>query len=157
MTRYSPLAIVFVSLGLAACGGDDDSASAPSKAEYAENAEQICRDTEKELENIGNGSESPAEVADAIDKVIDESRQAADDLVALDRPEGDAGQTAEEFSEGFKSELNDEIVPALEELQDALRKKDVKGVQAAAKKLQRLETSKSDKAARELGATACVG
>src|SRR3954469_11453264 len=97
MTRYSPLAIVFVSLGLAACGGDDDSASAPSKAEYANNAEKICRDTEKELENIGNGSESPAEVADAIDKVIDESRQAADDLVALERPEGDAGQTAEEF------------------------------------------------------------
>ena len=28
---------------------------------------------------------------------------------------------------------------------------------AAAKKLQSLETSKSDKAARELGATACVG
>ena len=74
MTRYSPLAIVFVSLGLAACGGDDDSASAPSKAEYAKNAEQICRDTEKELENIGNGSESPDEVADAIDEVINESR-----------------------------------------------------------------------------------
>ncbi len=157
MTRYSPLAIVFVSLGLAACGGDDDSASAPSKAEYAKNAEQICRDTEKELENIGNGSESPAEVADAIDKVIKESRDAADDLVALERPEGDAGQTAEEFSEGFKTELNDKIVPALEDLQAALRKKDVEGVQAAAKKLQSLETSKSDKAARELGATACVG
>jgi CHASE3 domain sensor protein len=157
MTRYSPLAIVFVSLGLAACGGDDDSGSAPSKAEYANNAEQICRNTEKELENIGQGSESPAEVADAIDKVIDESRQAADDLVALERPEGDAGQTAEDFSEGFKTELNDKIVPALEDLQAALKKKDVEGVQAAAKKLQSLETSKSDKAARELGATACVG
>ena len=157
MTRYSPLAILFVSLGLAACGGDDDSGSAPSKAEYANNAEQICRDTEKELENIGKGSESPAEVADAIDKVIDESRQAADDLVALERPEGEAGQTAEEFSEGFKTELNDKIVPALEDLQAALKKKDVEGVQAAAKKLQSLETSKSDKAARELGATACVG
>jgi hypothetical protein len=48
-------------------------------------------------------------------------------------------------------------VPALEELQTALKKQDVEGVQAAAKKLQSLETSKSDKAARELGATACVG
>jgi hypothetical protein len=151
------LAILLVSVGLVACGGDDDSGSAPSKAEYANNAEKICRDTEKELENIGKGAESPEDVANAIDKVIDQGRQAADDLVALERPEGEAGQSAEEFSEGFKSELNDQIVPALEDLQAALEKKDVQAVQAAAKKLQDLETSKSDKAARELGATACVG
>jgi hypothetical protein len=156
MTRYSPLAIVLVGLGLAACGGDDDSASAPTKAQFANRAEKICRDTEKELENIGNGSESPAEIADAIDEVIKKSREGADELVALERPEGDAGQTAEDFSEGFRTELNEDIVPVLKELQGALRKKDVAGVQAAAKKLQGLETSKSDKAARELGATACV-
>ena len=77
--------------------------------------------------------------------------------MALERPEGDAGKTAEEFTEGFKSELNNKIVPALEDLQAALREKDVQGVQEAAEKLQSLETSKSDKAARELGATACVG
>jgi hypothetical protein len=157
MTRYSPLAVLLVSLGLAACGGDDDSGSAPSKAEFANNAEKICRDTEKELENIGNGAESPDDVAAAIDKVIDETQKAADDLVALERPEGQNGEKAQEFSEGFKSELNDDIVPALEDLQAALKKKDVQGVQDAANKLKELETSKSDKAARELGATACVG
>jgi len=157
MTRYSPLAVLAVSLGLVACGGDDDSGSAPTKAEFARNAEQICRNTEKQLENIGQGASNPDEVANAIDKVIEEARKAADDLVALERPEGDAGQTAEQFSEGFQSELNSQIIPALEELRDALKKKDVQGVQAAAKKLQELETSKSDRAARELGATACVG
>jgi hypothetical protein len=155
MTRYSPLAVLLVSLGLAACGGDDD--SAPTKAEFANNAEKICKDTEKELENIGNGAESPDDVAAAIDKVIDKSQQAADDLVALERPEGQNGEKAQEFSEGFKSELDDDIVPALEDLQAALKKKDVQGVQDAANKLKELETSKSDKAARELGATACVG
>ena len=157
MTRYSSLAILFVSIGLVACGGDDDSSSAPTKAEYAKQASKICSDTEKELENIGEDSQDPQEVADAIDKVITEAKQAANDLVALERPEGDAGQTAEEFSEGFKSELNEQIIPAMEELRDALKKKDVAGVQAAAKKLQELETSKSDNAARELGATDCVG
>jgi hypothetical protein len=157
MTRYSSLAVLFVSLGLAACGGDDDSSSAPSKAEFAKSADKICKDTEKDLENIGKGASNPDEVADAIDKVIDKSKQAANDLVALDRPEGDAGQTAEDFTEGFRSELNDQIIPALEDLQAALKKKDVEGVQKAAKKLQELETSKSDKAARDLGATACVG
>ena len=160
MTRYSPLAILAVSLGLVACGGDDDSSSsssAPSKAEFARNAEQICKNTEKQLETIGQDASNPDEVANAIDKVIDEAQKAADDLVALERPEGDAGQTAEQFSEGFQSELNSQIVPALEDLQAALKKKDVEAVQAAAKKLQELETSKSDTAARELGATACVG
>ena len=157
MTRYSALAILLVSLGIAACGGDDDSGSAPSKSEYAKNAEKICQDTEKQLENIGDGAERPEEVANAIDKVIDKGRKAADDLVALERPEGTAGETAEDFSEGFRSELNDQIVPALEDLQAALKKKDVQAVQAAAKKLQDLETSRSDKAARELGANACVG
>src|SRR4051794_26329078 len=154
MTRYSPLAVLVVSLGLAACGGGDD--DSPSKAEYAKNAEQICRDTEKDLENIGKGAESPEDVANAIDKVIDEAKQAADDLVNLDRPSGDDGQTAKEFSEGFRSELNDQIVPAMEDLKTALKKKDVAGVQEAAKKLQQLETSKSDKAARKLGANDCV-
>ena len=157
MTRYSPLAVLLVSLGLAACGGDDDSGSAPSKAEYAKNAEKICQDTQKELQNIGNGAKSPDDVANAIDEVIDKSQKAADDLVALERPEGQNGQTAEEFAEGFKSELNDDIVPALEDLQAALKKKDVQAVQEAAAKLQKLESSKSDQAARELGATACVG
>jgi hypothetical protein len=157
MIRHSPLAILVVSLGIAACGGDDDSSSAPSKAEFASKADQICKDTEKQLENLGEDADSPEEVAKAIDKAIDEAQKAADDLVALERPEGANGETAEQFTEGFRSELNDQIVPALEELKEALKKKDAEGVQAAAKKLQDLETSKSDTAARDLGATACVG
>jgi hypothetical protein len=153
MTRRWPLTVLLLSAGLAACGGDD----APSKEEFAQNANQICRDTQKEFEQIGKSAGNPKEVADAIDKVVDKSKQAADDLVALDRPEGDDGKKAEQFTEGFKSELNDKMVPALEDLQAALRKKDVQGVQKAAANLQGLEASKSDQYARELGATACVG
>jgi hypothetical protein len=157
MTRYSPLAIVFVSLGIAACGGDDDGGGGPSKAEFAKNADQICRDTEKQLEGIGEGVDSPEELAAALDKAVDKTRKAADDLAGLERPSGDDGQTAQEFTEGFKSELEDQIVPAIEDLQAAVRKKDVQAVQEAATKLRNLETSKSDSAARELGAKACVG
>ena len=96
-------------------------------------------------------------MADAIDEVIEGVARRRRRPGGAGAPRRRDGQTAEEFSEGFKSELNDKIVPALEDLQAALRKKDVQGVQAAAEKLQSLETSKSDKAARELGATACVG
>jgi len=48
----------------------------------------------------------PEEAADAIDEVIDKSREAADELADLERPEGDAGDTAERFAKGFEQELN---------------------------------------------------
>jgi hypothetical protein len=157
MTRLTPLAILFVSLGLVACGGDDDDGGAPSRQEFVNEAERICRETEKEIEKIAESADSPEDVADTIDKVIEESRQAADELADLERPEGEAGATATQFAEGFKQELNDKLVPALEDLKRALQEKDPKAVQKAAAELQKLEATESDRAARELGANACVG
>ena len=155
MSRLVPLIVALFGLGLVACGGGDD--DAPSKSEYAKNADQICNQAEKEIEKIGQGAESPEAVADAIDQVIDKSRDAADDLVALDRPSGDDGETAQKFAEGFKQELDEKLVPALEKLQTALKDKDAQAAQAAAADLQKLESTESDKFARELGANACVG
>jgi hypothetical protein len=162
MTRFAALALVLVSLGLVACGDDDDGGGggggdAPSKQEFAKQADKICNETEKEFESIGKSAESPDEVADAIDKVIDESKSAADDLVALDRPDGADGETATKFVETFKKELNEKLVPALEDVKKALEAKDAQAVQAAAGKLQQLEATESDKYAKELGATACSG
>jgi hypothetical protein len=155
MTRLSPLAILFVSVGLAACGGGDD--SAPSKKEFAKNAEQICHDTEKKIEKIGGSAQTPEDVANTIDAVIKESQDAADQLVDLDRPEGADGETAKRFTEGFQQELNEKLVPALQDLKSALQKKDPVATQKAAAELQKLDATESDKAARELGADACVG
>jgi hypothetical protein len=149
----APLAVLIVGLGLLACGGDD----APSKEEFASDAERICRETEKELEQIGQSAESPEELADVLDQVIDKSRAAADDLVDLERPEGADGDTAEKFVEGFRSELDDKVVPAIEDLRQAVKDKDAEAVQEAAQRLQQLEASESDRYARELGASACVG
>src|SRR5687768_17601556 len=141
MTRLAALTLVLLSLGLVACGDDDDGGGgdAPSKAEFAKQADKICNETEKEFESIGESAESPEEVADAIDKVIDESRSAADDLVALDRPEGADGETATKFVETFQQELNDKLVPALEDVKKALEAKDAQAVQEAVGKLQDLE------------------
>jgi hypothetical protein len=108
MTRLSPLAILFVSVGLAACGGGDDDGDAPSKQEFAKNAEQICRNTEKKIEKIGGSAQTPEDVAKTIDTVIKESQDAADQLVDLDRPEGADGETAKRFTEGFREELKRE-------------------------------------------------
>jgi hypothetical protein len=162
MTRFAALTLVLLSLGLVACGDDDDGGGggggdAPSKEEFAKEADRICNETEKEFESIGKTAESPEAVADAIDKVIDESQSAADDLVDLERPEGADGETATKFVETFRQELNDKLVPALEDVKRALEQKDAQAVQEAAAKLQKLEATESDQYARELGATACSG
>jgi len=156
VTRLLSLAVLLVSLGLVACGGDDGG-SAPSKQEFANDAERICKDTEKALENFGENVNSPEEAADALDKVIERARKAADDLSNLDRPEGETGETATKFAEGFKSELEDKLVPALEDLKSALQSGDPQKIQDAASKLQGLEASESDRYARQLGIRACAG
>lgn len=161
MARLLTLALALMSFGLVACGDDDDGGGgggdAPSKAEFAKQADKICKETEKEFESIGESAESPDEVANAIDEVIDESQDAADDLVALDRPEGADGETATKFVETFKTELNEKLVPALQDVKKALEAKDAQAVQEAAAKLQKLEATESDQYARELGATSCSG
>ena len=155
MRRLLPLVLAMFSLGIGACGGGDD--DAPSKQEFANDAEKICQDTEKEFEKIGQGATSPDELADAIDKMIASAQDAANDLTDLDRPDGAAGDTATKFAEGFKQELNDKMIPALEKLKKAIQDKDAQAAQAAAADLQKLESTESDKFARELGANACVG
>jgi hypothetical protein len=156
MPRLLPLLVVLLSLGIAACGGGDDG-SAPSKEEFANDADKICQDTEKEIEKIGQGASSPDELGDALDKVIAAAKDGANKLTDLERPDGDAGDTATKFAEGFEQELNDKLIPALEKLKKAIQDKDAQAAQAAAADLQKLESTQSDKYARELGATACVG
>ena len=155
MPRLLALFLVLSSIGIAACGGGDD--SAPTKEEFANDADKICQDTEKEIEKIGQGASSPDELADALDKVIASAKNAANKLTDLDRPEGDAGDTATKFAEGFEQELNDQLIPALEKLKKAIKDKDAQAAQAAAADLQKLESTESDKFAREIGANACVG
>ena len=156
MRRLLPVLLAMLSLGLAACGGGDDG-SAPTKEEFAKDADKICQDTEKEIEKIGQGATSPEELTKALDKVIAAAKDAANKLTDLERPDGDAGDTATKFAEGFESELNDQLIPALEKLKKAIEDKDAQAAQAAAADLQKLESSESDKFARELGANACVG
>jgi hypothetical protein len=149
--------------GLAGCGGDDDdgggssSGDAPSKQEFAKSANQICRNAEKALEQIGEDADSPEDLSAALGTALDRSRDAAGDLVKLERPDGADGETATEFVEGFKQEFEDKLAPAIEDLRDALKERDKQAVEEAASKLESLENSASDKAAREIGADACVG
>jgi soluble cytochrome b562 len=164
MTRLACIIMLLFGFGLAACGDDDSDSGdgnsggdAPSKQEFAKNADQICRNAEKALEQIGEGASSPEDLSAALGKALDRSRAAANELADLERPEGADGETATKFVEGFKQEFEEKLAPAIEDLRDAVEQKDQQAVQDAASKLQSLENTESDKYGREIGADACVG
>ena len=153
MNRFAalPLIPVVLALALSACGGDD----APTKAEFAEQAEKICQNAEKQLDNIGENATSPDQIADAVDKVIDQSQSSLDELRDLEQPEGDAGEAAERFVSALERDIEDKGIPALEELRDAVRENDQAAAQRAAQKLQEIETSDTDQLAKDIGADGC--
>ena len=156
MNRFAaaPLTLLVLVLGLAACGGGDG--DAPSKGDFAARADDICKHAETALQNVGENAKSPDEIAAAVDKVIDETQKSIDDLQDLERPDGEAGENAKEFVDALSSDIEDKGIPALEDLRDALKDNDQKAAQEAAQKLQAIETTNSDKLARDIGAKGCA-
>jgi hypothetical protein len=158
MTRLAPILLSLLAFTVASCDGDDPpSDDAPSQGEFAEQANEICRTAQRSLENVGEGARSPEEIVSAVDRVIEESRNAVDELAALERPEGEAGETAQRFVDATRREIENEGVPALEELREALERRDQQAAQMAAQRLQDIDTAASTRAARKLGANACAG
>jgi translation initiation factor 2B subunit (eIF-2B alpha/beta/delta family) len=151
MTRLAAILLGLLALGLAACGGDD----APSREEFADRANEICRDAERALEDVAEGAQSPREVADAVDQVIEESRSAVDELADLERPEGEGGETAERFVDTTRTDFQEKIIPALEELRDAVESSEREAIREAEEKIRAIDTDESNSAARDVGATAC--
>src|SRR5688572_9265184 len=103
MTRFAATPLALLVLAVSACGGDD----APSKAEFAADADKICKNAEKQLADVAEGASSPKEVAAAVDKVIEQSQSSVDELQALDRPDGAAGDAAEKFVDALGSDIED--------------------------------------------------
>ena len=158
MTRLAPILLSLLALSVASCDGDDDAPSdAPSQRDFAEQANEICREAKQSLEDVAEGAQSPEEIAEAIDRVIEESRNSVDDLADLDRPEGAAGERAEEFVDATRREIEGEGIAALEDLREAVESRDQEAAQQAAKRLGEIDTGASNEAAREVGADACAG
>jgi hypothetical protein len=151
MTRLAAVLLGLLAFGLTSCGGDD----APSQEDYAERANEVCREAEQSLENLAEGAETPEEVVRTVDRVIEAFRNAVDELEDLERPEGEAGETAQEFVEANRTEIAEKGIPVLEDLREALENSDQQAAQDALRRLQEIDTSDSNRAARELGADAC--
>jgi hypothetical protein len=156
MTRLAPILLSLLALAIASCGGGDDGDEGPSQADFANRANDICRQAEASLEKVGEGADTPQDIVDAVDRVVEESRDAVDRLADLDRPEGAAGQRAEEFVEATRKEIEDEGIPALENLRGAIESGDRQAVEEAVARLQNIDSSDSNRAAREIGAGECA-
>jgi hypothetical protein len=157
MTRLAPILVCLLAFFAASCGGDDDGGDdAPSRQEFAERADEICRQAVQSLEEVGEGADTPQDIVDAVDGMIEESRDSIDQLANLERPEGAAGETAQEFVEATRSELEEEGIPALEQLRDAVEDRDQQAVAEAVARLQNLDTRESTRAAQEIGADDCA-
>lgn len=157
MTRLAPVLLSLLAFTIASCGGgDDDGEEAPTRADFAQRANEICRQAEQALNNVGESAETPQDIVDAVDQVIEASRGAVDELADLERPEGQAGQKADEFVEATRKEIEDEGIPALEELRGAIESGDQTAVQDAAARLQNMDSRDSNSAARRIGADECA-
>jgi hypothetical protein len=146
-----PLAVAIAAAG---CGGGDD---APSKEEFAKQADAICADLEKQSNALG---ESNPQSVNAIAEFAAKAKKTAEDGVKrindLEVPSGSDGEKAKEWQKAITDDAEQKLIPALEELEAAAKKNDTKGVVAAAGKLQKLDSSKTDQLARDIGATRCA-
>ena len=151
--RRAVLAVIGT-LAVAGCGGDD----APSRDEFAADAEKICADLEKQSDRL---SETQPENNADIVKFTQDARKTAEDAVTrigeLEVPEGEDGEKAQQWQNAVEREANDELIPALEDLEKAAEDEDNEGILAAAQKLQGLESTESDRLAKEIGAEGCSG
>jgi hypothetical protein len=152
-SRLAPILLSLLALTVASCDGDD----APSQRDFAEQANEICRNAKQALKSVGEGARSPEEIVKAIDRVIEESRDTVDDLADLERPEGEAGERAERFVDATRREIEDVGIPAFEELREALERRDQEAAQETAERLREIDSAASNEAARKVGAKACAG
>jgi hypothetical protein len=149
-------ALVTAALILPACGGDDDGGDI-SREDYAERVNRVCDDAERELRELNVGSaETSADVTALIDEVIVKSQAAVNRLKAIERPAGEAGETADRFVDTLEQEFDEVALPALEDLKQGIRNEDRRTVANAARRLNGLETAESDRFARALGADSCA-
>jgi hypothetical protein len=151
MRRLALVPLLALAL-LPACNGDD----APSKEEFAQEAEGICRQAQEDLQDIGQGAESPEELAAVVEDVVERLRESVEQLSDLERPEGQAGETAERFVDAIDSQISDEGIPLLEDFRDAVEANDREAAQQALGRLEQIDESQTDELARQIGAQACV-
>jgi hypothetical protein len=153
--RFIHLAVLSIALAgaLSSCGGS----GAPSKAEFAQKADKICADVENKVTAL---NQSKPQNLNDLSKLITGLKTTVNDgitrLQSLDRPNGQAGDTAQKFTDTLDQQYKNEILPALTELEKAIQARDAAALRAASKKLQTIKDTEANRLAGELGAQTCA-
>ena len=149
MIRLAPF-LLLSALLLAACGG-------VSKEDYAKDLDEVCVDIEKTTEEIGQAQVSnPSELSAQLDDIRKAIQDGIERMKDLERPDGDDGETAEQYVTKLEQTLNREVLPALDDLEKAVVAKDQGAIRAAATRLQGIDEEETDRLAAELGADECA-
>jgi len=153
MKRFAAAPLTLIVLGIVACGGGDG--DAPSKADFAADATEVCKDAEKNLQGLEKAT-SPDEAAAQIDKVVAQMKTSMDELKGLDQPDGNAGEAAKKAVDAISSDIEDKGIPALEDLGDAIKDEDQQAAQQAFQRLQDVDTANTNELARAAGIKGCA-
>jgi hypothetical protein len=148
------LVAVLAAAVAAGCGGDTTS----PKHEYADKADQICADVSKRVAQLNQASpRSIPELTTFIEQLKQTEKDGIARLQALKVPPGQAGTTAKRFTDTLEREYTQQVLPALNQVERAVRKRDRKALKAASLRLQKAQKErKSTLLAAELGASQCA-
>ena len=143
-----------LTLGVAACGGDDGA----SKADFAKEANAVCSDLEKSLESLSQSNpESADELASTVDKLQKEVDAGITRLEEIEQPSGQAGEDAKAFVDELSKQVDEEILPAFEDMKKAAREEDQQLLGKAVEQLQSVDSEKTNELAKKAGADGCAG
>jgi hypothetical protein len=137
-------------VALAACGG-------VSKEDYAADLDDVCSDIEAKTEKIGESQvDNPAELSAQLNEIREAIREGIDRMKDIERPDGEDGDKAEEYVSKLEGTLNEQVLPALDDLEAAVKAKDQAKIRAAATRLQGVDEEETDQLAEDLGADECA-
>ena len=145
-------AVPLAALVLAGCGGDD----APSKEDFVAEADKVCADLDKQSQELQQSEpDNVQEIVEFTKKARSTTQDAVKRIRELEVPEGADGDKAKEWQAAVTTEAENQLIPALDELQEAAEANDEKALVAAAQRIEQLEATRSDKLADELGMKEC--
>lgn len=154
MTRPKIVTALLVApaLAMSACGG-----GGVSKEDYANDLDEVCSQIEDKTEEIGRAQvDNPSELSAQLNDIRDAIRNGIDRMKDIERPDGEDGDKAEEYVTKLDETLNEQVLPALGDLEEAVRAKDQVKIRAATTRLQAIDEGETEKLARDLGADECA-
>ena len=138
-------------LALVACGGG------VSTEEYADDLDAVCTEIEEQTQEIGQVQpEDPDELSRQLDELREAIRSGIERMRAIERPDGEDGERAEQYVNQLEQAFDEQVVPALEDLESAVRDGATGRIREAAQRLQAIDEEDTQELARELGADECA-